>query len=267
VTECLLTWHPAAGLRPDQSGAGVLLAADSWLLENGKVRGLELHRARFTAACAEAGGLAESEMDSYWQAVLDRLPRTGEWFPRVELVAEKAGTRLRLRIRPAPARTTETVVWVPAGGDPRSVPRRKGPDLERLAGICKQAAKAGANEALLTTPSGLVLEGANSALLWWEGERLCVPDPNLRLLPSVTATLIRREAGERGIDVHHSRRRLPELAGHEVWLANALHGIRPVAGWVGSKVGTGLPRRAPHWRQWWDSCAEALPGHAVQAAS
>jgi branched-subunit amino acid aminotransferase/4-amino-4-deoxychorismate lyase len=260
---CVLTWHPAAGLRPDQSGPAVLVAADSWLAENGKARGLDLHRARFTAACVEAGGLQPSEVDRFWRAVLIRLPRTGEWFPRAELVAEPAGTRLRLRIRPAPARTAEAVVWAGAGGDPRAVPRRKGPDLDRLAAICRRAAVAGANEALLTTPSGLVLEGANSALLWWEGDRLCVPDPSLRLLPSVTAALIRREAGERGIEVHHSRRRLAELAGREVWLANALHGIRPVAGWVGSTVPTGVPARAAQWRHWWDTCAEVLPGHAA----
>ena len=121
---------------------------------------------------------------------------------------------------------------------------------------------------MLTTPSGYVLEGATSSLLWWEGDRLCVPDPHLRVLPSVTATLVRWTAEEHGIEVRRRRRRVHELAGREVWVVNALHGIRPVmavqaygagrVGWIGTDVAVGQADRAPAWHAWWRGSAKPL---------
>jgi branched-subunit amino acid aminotransferase/4-amino-4-deoxychorismate lyase len=258
-----LTWQPDFGLRPTGSDTARLLVADSWLLEDGKVRGLELHQYRFRGSCVEASGIETSEVDKFWHALRYRLPRAGSWFPRAELVTDAAGPRLRLRLRPAPARTDEAVVWVHTERDPRTTPRRKGPDLDRLSGLRHRATAAGANEALLTTDSGFVLEAATSSLLWWEGDQLCLPDPSWRILPSVTVELIRRAAESSGTTVHRCRRKLTELAGREVWLANALHGIRPVVGWVGSTVRAGVPIRAAEWRQWWQACAEALPESRV----
>ncbi|WP_211225460.1 aminotransferase class IV [Amycolatopsis nigrescens] len=252
-------WRQGHGLRPADAGPARLLVADSWLLEHGRMRGLEPHRRRFAAGCADAGGPEPSEVDDFWQAAVARLPRAGTWFPRVELVAAPGGAQLRLRVRPAPARTEQVVVWVHGEGDPRAVPRRKGPDLDRLGELRHRAVEAGANEALLTTGSGYVLEAATSSVLWWEGDQLCLPDPSWRVLPSVTVALIRQAAAERGITVRSSRRRLSELAGREVWLANALHGIRPVTAWAGSDVPAGPAVRAPSWRRWWQEAAVALP--------
>ncbi|GLY70564.1 aminotransferase class IV [Amycolatopsis taiwanensis] len=254
----LYAWRRGSGLRPDGDEAARLLVADSWLVQDGASRGLDLHRARFTAGCAGTGEAKLSEVDSFWSAMLGLLPRRGDWFPRVELVSAADGHRLRLRVRPAPARTTEVAVWA-GRGDPRAVPQRKGPDLDLLGGLRREAAEVGAGEALLTTPSGLVLESSQSGLLWWEDDTLCVPGPRLRVLPSVTVALIRRTAARQGITVAARRRRLADLAGREVWLANALHGIRPVSGWVGSTVEAGPSVRAPHWQRWWAAAAVALP--------
>jgi branched-subunit amino acid aminotransferase/4-amino-4-deoxychorismate lyase len=104
-----------------------------------------------------------------------------------------------------------------------------------------------------------VLEAANSSVVWWDGPALCVPDPALRVLPGITVALVRRRAARCGIAVHHRRGRMSDLAGREVWLTNALHGIRPVVAWVGSTVPVGSPARAERWRQWWADCGEPLP--------
>jgi branched-subunit amino acid aminotransferase/4-amino-4-deoxychorismate lyase len=255
----LLCWQAGSGLRPAAEVPAKLLVADSWLLEHGTARGLDLHRARFLAGCEAVDGIESAELPAFWSALLDRLPRNGMLFPRAELVATGAGNRLRLRLRPAPPRTGEIVVWAPGETDSREAPRRKGPDIDRLATLRDRAVAHGATEALLVTNSGFVLEGATSSLLWWEGDILCLPDPSLRVLPSVTAELISRAAHARGITVRRRRRRLADLAGREAWLANALHGIRPVVGWLGSTVSPAVPVRAAGWRQWWQDCAQALP--------
>ncbi|ALG14890.1 aminotransferase class IV [Kibdelosporangium phytohabitans] len=248
---------------PGHDGDTTLVAADSWLVQDGAVRGLGLHRSRFTSACAGTGAIELSEIDKFWPAVVDQLPRRGAWFPRVELVRTPNGYQLRLRIRQAPARTGEVKVWI-GRGDPRQTPRRKGPDLAMLGELHAEAMRFGADEALLTTPSGLVLEGSRCGLVWWEGNTLCVPDGHLRVLPSVTVTLIRRAALGQGIAIAGRRRRLAELADREVWMVNALHGIRPVTGWIGGPR-AGAAVRAPCWQRWWAGAAVALPSHDVFA--
>jgi branched-subunit amino acid aminotransferase/4-amino-4-deoxychorismate lyase len=117
----------------------------------------------------------------------------------------------------------------------------------------------GADEALLTTRSGLVLEATNSSVLWWEGPCLCMPSPGLRILPGVTAGLIQESAARLGTRMGHRRRRVPDLAGCEVWLVNALHGIRTVSTWVGTSVVAGPALRAPEWQARLEGCAEPLP--------
>ena len=72
-----------------------LLAADSFLVAEGKVRGLDLHRDRFTGTCAALGVRA----DAFWDESVQRLPRAGRWFPRFEL---HAGGELAMQVRPAP---------------------------------------------------------------------------------------------------------------------------------------------------------------------
>lgn len=231
-----------------------LLVADSWLVEDSRVRALDLHQQRFTEACAGFG----VEVTSFWQDAIARLPRTGEWFPRAELVDTAGQLQLGLQVRPAPERLDTAKVWVSGEPDPRRHPRRKGPDLDRLAELRRAGARHGAQEVLLTGPAGVVLEAANSSLLWWEGEELCLPDPELPVLPGVTVALVLRFAERHGVPVRYRRRRLADLSGREVWLANALHGIRPVTGWIGTDQPVGTPERCARWRQWWLASAHQI---------
>ncbi|MBP5859665.1 aminotransferase class IV [Streptomyces scabiei] len=257
IAEGLLTWSPEHGLVPGQSHGGRLLVADSWLLRDGRVRGFDRHRERFLRFCGECGAPAPARVADFWRDMTRALPRTGEWFPRVELAS--GSLELRLLLRPAPTVTAEVRVWAAGQPDPRTVPRRKGPDLDALARVRGRAANAGADEAVLIAPSGLVLEAANSSLLWWEDDTLCLPPPRLPLLAGVTLALVLERAARTGIQVAHRERSLAELDGREVWLVNALHGIRPVAAWTGRPMTPGPAVHAPRWRAWLDGLMEPLP--------
>nr|WP_202447862.1 aminotransferase class IV [Streptomyces sp. SID5468] len=248
-----MTWRPGTGLVPGPAttGAPALAVADSWLVDSGRVRGLDRHRARFTAACAAEG----RDTGAFWAAAVAALPRTGAWFPRAEL--HRDGT-LGLRLRPAPPRGTTIRVLPWAGPDPRRAPRVKGPDLDRLGEVRSRALAAGADDALLTTDGGVLLESATATLLWWQDEGLCTPDPALRLLPGVTLALVRDLADAAGVPVRHRRARLADLAGREAWLVNALHGIRPVTEWTGTGLPPGPARHAAEWRRRLDALARPL---------
>jgi branched-subunit amino acid aminotransferase/4-amino-4-deoxychorismate lyase len=254
--EELLTWVAGDELVPATPTGDPLLVADSWLVQDGRARGLELHRRRFTAGCADAAGVPEATVTEFWRAAIRHLPCHGDLFPRIELIGG-AQVRFWLRIRPAPHRGTTIRVWLPGRSDQRRTPRRKGPDLGSLGVLRSEAMNAGADDALLTTRSGLILESATASLIWWDGDQLCVPDPALPVLPGVTARLIRAAAAARGITIVHRRSRLAELAGRETWLVNALHGIRPVTAWVGASELPGRPARAPEWRRWWQDASRS----------
>lgn len=251
-------WTAAAGLVPAVIPGDPLLVADSWLVDRGAVRGLASHQRRFATSCTEAAGLSPSALTEFWAAACGVLPRTGRWFPRAELTGSADQARLWLRVRPAQSPTATVAVWVADEPDPRSQPRRKGPDLAELTALRGRAAAVGAQEALLRTPGGVVVEAANSSIIWWEGEALCLPAADLPALPGVTAGLISQRAAMLGVPVRLVRRRLPDLADTEVWLVNALHGIRPVTAWIGSRAEPGAARRAADWQRWLAGAAEPL---------
>jgi branched-subunit amino acid aminotransferase/4-amino-4-deoxychorismate lyase len=259
AAERVLSWEPGRGLTTLATASeGPLLAADSWLVRDGRVRGLSRHRDRFLHACAEAGGSSAGQSAEFWRDMAAMLPRQGSWFPRVELMADGPAP-LRLRLRAAPTLAAGVRVWAAGQPDPRAVPRRKGPDLDTLARVRRRASVAGAEEAVLTTAAGVVLEAANSSVLWWEDGTLCLPSPKLPVLAGVTTGLIQERARRSGIHVVHRERSVEHLGGREVWLVNALHGIRPVIGWTGRPMHAGPAPRAAEWREWLDDITELLP--------
>ncbi len=250
---------PAAGVdaaapalreeRRSRTGAGApparpgLLVADSWLVDEGRARRADLHWARFAGSCAEAG-VGREELVRFEAAVQVALPAAGRWFPRVELTA--GGLALRLRAAPALALEARVVAGPP--GDPRALPRRKGPDLELLARLRAGARERGADELLLRDEGGALREGALSSLLWWEGATLCSA-PDAVVLPGITRALLLAIARERGVEVRLRSPRPGELAGREAWLTSALHGIRVVGAWLHPVQEAGAGERAPAWRE------------------
>ena len=206
-----------------------LQVADSFLVANGKVRGIELHRERFVRSCAEAG----VDASGFWDEQVGRLPGFGRWFPRFEL---HTSGELAVQLRPAPPIGGRVRVVVHDGRDPRVSPRVKGPDLELL-GKLKESTAHRADEILLLDQDGTVLEAAYSALAWWENDTLCFPPSDRPLLPSVTAQLLRRIATTQGVPISEHPITPADLqTATEAWLLNALHGIRPIHAWSDSAI-------------------------------
>jgi Amino-transferase class IV len=221
------------------------LVVDSWLVEEGAVRGLDRHFDRFRAAATGTAGVAAAAVSDFLAAVPARLPASGTWFPRVEAWPDE---RLALWLRPAPRRAVTTRLWVPPSPDPRRVPGVKGPDLDALAALRERAIHAGADDAVLWAPDGTVLEAAHAALLWWQDGALCRPAG--RTLPSVTVTLVEDIARRHRIPLRYGRCAVDELPDRPMWTANALHGLRQVDG-------PSLPDYAGRSFAWWRAALAA----------
>lgn len=203
---------PEPGTSPD--------VVDSWLEHEGYVGSWYLHVERFAAS------LPELDVQGFLDVVRGYIPHEGNWFPRVEA----HGTELYLRVRPAPPLRTRTTLWIPPTPDPRLVPRTKGPDLPVLGRLREQAQSHGADDAVLWSANGLIVEGANCALVWWERGGLMIPE-HPDQLPSVTVAATGKMLGTLG------RRpiTLSELQGFPVWAGSALHGWTEVSSWVTSE--------------------------------
>jgi branched-subunit amino acid aminotransferase/4-amino-4-deoxychorismate lyase len=212
----------------------MILAADSWLVVDGHARAVDRHWARFAAACG-------FDLTAFRAEVEHAIPASGRWFPRVELHDDGG---LTLDVRPAPPREPIVTAWVADVPDPRTAPRVKGPDLERL-GALRQAAHAhGAGEAVIADTDGRLLEGAYTSLLWWEEDTLCAVPDDAPILPGITRELLIGLAD----GVRLRRPRPDELQGRETWLVSALHGIRAVTRWVGGPE-AGEAARAAEWQR------------------
>jgi branched-subunit amino acid aminotransferase/4-amino-4-deoxychorismate lyase len=228
-----------------------LLAADSWLVVDGRVRAVDRHWARFAATCGEHG-VGPEAVAALREQVEGAVPSEGRWFPRIELGADG---ELAVRVRPAPPLEPTVVAWLADVDDPRRSPRQKGPDLERLATLRERAAAHAAGEAVLADGDGRLLEGAFTSLLWWEGETLWAVPDDAPILPGITRALLIELARERGTPVAQRRPAPQELAGRETWLVSALHGIRAVTGWAAGGPSAGATRRAASWQRLLDGVA------------
>ncbi|MET0989025.1 MAG: aminotransferase class IV [Glaciihabitans sp.] len=270
----LSVWTGGALLHTRERAAGrsaedrdAVLAADSWLVVDGRVRAMALHRDRFFRAVADAGwpggagsggavsdGAAfrgagsDDELEAFWAAVVAALPRQGAWFPRVELVQTSEGPRLRLLLRRAPEQTRSVVVATAVDGDTRQRPTVKGPDLARMATAREGVASLGAQEAVILTSEGFVVEGAYSGLLWWRGSILCGPLDTFERVDSVTVRSVLALATAMGIETYQEAVTPAELDGTELWALSALHGARIVTRWVDGPALAELPGRLASWQ-------------------
>ncbi|NUU05302.1 aminotransferase class IV [Leifsonia sp. C5G2] len=234
-----------------------LLAADSFLVEEGRVLALGLHRSRFAETAREQGFGDRGELETFWDAGIAALPRDGAWFPRFELVRARDALRLRFRQRAAPERTSSLVVAT-ADADPRRVPHLKGPDIDRLSALRQKAQRRGAQEAVILD-AGRVSDGATTALLWWRGGTLFAPPFELPRVDSVAARTVRGVAAALGVPVEEEAVRPSELDGAVLWAVNALHGIRAVTSWVDGPALAADPARTDAWRARFAALARPLP--------
>ena len=110
---------------------------------------------------------------------------------------------------------------------------------------------------MLADADGLLLEGAFTSLLWWEGEALCAVPDDAPILPGITRALLIELARERGTPVVAHRPEPPELADRETWLVSALHGIRAVTRWADGGPRAGEASRAATWQRLLDDLSTA----------
>ena len=177
----------------------MLLAADSFTVRDGKVRGLTLHLERFS----RASGIAVAE--------LRRLVSGVSGSPRLEYTAD--GFYLRQR----PAREeVDTVALDGVISDERVNPLVKGPDIKWLASV-----KPADAEAWLVDPSGLVVEACFSAPILFEGGKALVPH-HPRQLDSVTRRLVLSAFDQLGYPYQWVEPMSPD-AYENGWLVNATH--------------------------------------------
>jgi branched-subunit amino acid aminotransferase/4-amino-4-deoxychorismate lyase len=233
-------------------------AADSWLVADGQVRGLDLHRTRFMTSIPR-GRYRQLDPGAFWGASLAAIPREGSWFPRVELRTQLLRPQLLLRLREAPELKRSVVLVTHRGTDPRTAPRFKGPDLEAMTRLRTGAQERGADEAVLLSPEGYVAEGSTTSLAWWRGDALCVPAADIERIDGVTVRSVITLATALGIDVLYESVPPEELDGLEIWALNALHGIRIVTGWIDGPAPAEEPGRLATWRARLDALRHPLP--------
>jgi branched-subunit amino acid aminotransferase/4-amino-4-deoxychorismate lyase len=222
-------------------------AVDSWLVTEGKTLALDLHRTRFMTSIPR-GRYRQLDPAAFWDAAIATIPSDGTWFPRVELHNRLGGPRLVFRLRSAPQLLRSAVLATWTGKDPRKHPRVKGPDLGRMSRLRTAVQPSGADEAVLLTPEGYVVEGAYSALLWWRGDILCGPLPEFDRIDSITARSVLTLARALGLDTHEEAVTPAELDGTELWVLSALHGIRIATSWVDGPALAEQPGRLATWR-------------------
>lgn len=230
-----------------------LYVADSFLLNEGKVVGYQHHLDRF-ASSAEFQGLVQP-VDAFLAAVTAALPRTGKFFPRIDLTERG---ELELHIRPAPE-LHETIVLATAITDPRIEPSIKGPDIPALNELRLAAQSRGADEAVILDYQGRIVDGSTTCLMWFVDGGLHLPPAEAIRVDSTTVAAAKELAAKGGLSITETWATPAECEGAELYALNALHGIRAVTSWVDGPTLSYSPERLAHWREQYDLLAHELP--------
>ncbi|MFM7014243.1 MAG: aminotransferase class IV [Actinomycetota bacterium] len=218
-----------------ESGAEVKLkVADSFLVEDGKVRSLDKHLERFASWVKEVDQSEWELLSGFFAEVKRLLPKSGRYFPRMEYHGEApVGHRLFLRIREAPQKMDSLVLWTYPEADPRISPEVKGPDLSLCQQLRRHANMNSADEAVILNREGFVAEGALSALVWFRGDVLCSSDLSTRWLPSITRMEIFQIAESMGLQTRSEKVTPSDISKLPIWALSSLNGIMPARSWIG----------------------------------
>jgi branched-subunit amino acid aminotransferase/4-amino-4-deoxychorismate lyase len=206
-----------------------ILVADSMLLSDGKIRSLDKHIVRFVSHAQLRAPELLTEIPEFLAQVIMFLPKTGNYFPRLEIRSDK---KLYLNLRDAPKLETTAVLWTYPEADPRTDLAVKGPELAAGTNFRDEAIKHGADEAIMLNSAGFISEGALSSLVWWEDDVLTAPGDEIPWLESITRTEVFEIAAKLGLKTQTVNRKPEDLIDKEVWLLSSLHGIRTVIKWV-----------------------------------
>ncbi len=217
-------WNGSEFKEVSGSPAIPLLVADSFLVQNGAAVGIQEHAERFISSAAEQG-LVNSVEDFYFRA-LALIPQSGMFFPRLD-VTERG--ELEILIRKAPP-IKERAIVMSAPQDPRTQPGIKGPDIPALNDLRGNAHVAGADEAIILSNKGAIIDGATSAVLWGMDGEWFIPSTSLVRVHSTTLQQVQKFMDN---PLKEATISPTDLEGQEVYVLNALHGIRAVTQWIG----------------------------------
>lgn len=240
----------------------VLDAADSFLVSDGCTIAVDLHYERFRTAVHrrvhQLDGRENLDVDLFWHEALRLIPRVGDWFPRLELRSHQQFPNLVFRLRSAPPRSRSLALATHGGQDPRRYPEVKGPDLEQLLRLRVQAQERGADEVVLVTRGGDIIDGATSAIVWWRDGVFCTPpraEPSgdFARVDSITVRCLTTLIRDHNIEIREESASVGSTEGAEVWALSALHGIRIATHWVEGPTIARLPGRLELWRQRYES--------------
>ncbi len=104
----------------------------------------------------------------------------------------------------------------------------------------REAARRGADEALLTSPDGMVREGASSNLFLVEAGRILTPPSTAHVLPGITRPLVASLAGQAGREVVEERLARERLyAADEVFITSTSRLVMPLTRIDGDTIGDG----------------------------
>jgi branched-subunit amino acid aminotransferase/4-amino-4-deoxychorismate lyase len=226
-------------ITPSDIANGRLAVADSWLVENGRARHHQEHFSRFANWVLAIN--PSLRLEDFFKEVTTLIPRDGAWFPRIEFIINDSSDdyQLVLRMREAPEREQTIKLWSYSEADPRISPTIKGPDLSLGMQMRRAAQMHGADEAVLLTSDGYIVEGALSSLVWFRDDVLCAPGDDLDWIPSITRREVFAIAESMGLQTRSERVKPADLVDLEIWALSSLHGIRLVDEWIdlGGPVG------------------------------
>lgn len=226
----------------DEVLPGKLEVADSWLVQDGRVRHLQEHYSRFARWVIEKD--PSLEFGDFFQLVTALTPRNGAWFPRIEFInnQELKQSQLLLRMRLAPELEGTISLWSFNEPDPRISPLVKGPDLSLGMQMRRAAQMHGADEAVLLSPDGFIIEGALSSIVWFRDDVLYAPGNDFDWIPSITRQEVFSIAESMGLQTRTEKVKPADLVDLEIWALSSLHGIRAVDQWIDLGGPVGAPR-------------------------
>ena len=194
-------------------------------IRDGRVRGLRLHLARLDAANREmfGAGLDTAAVAGYIRHALDGQPRDAS--VRVYGYEAPDGPAIMVTVRP-PGTMAPGVWRLQAVPYQRSLAHIKHIGDFGQAYFRRQARRNGFDEALLTSPDGIVCEGSITNIGFSDGTGVLWPDAPA--LAGVTMQLLERALAERGVPSRRAPVHVSDLGSFAGAFVTNSHGIAPI---------------------------------------